>query len=270
MKPIFAITALALLSASSLCAQDFGGVRPPTDGLWAQAKRGDDDNKGNRGRGKRLGQQEGHPGTQTAPGQQQTPPGQPRFEPRRPENTPPPAANDQQQPGFSPFPRRNRGGEHPVQPGQRHVGEWLRRYGHLPPDQQQRALEQEQEFQQLSPEAQDRLRRRLQQFNALPNDKRERMLERMDAFQHLAPEQRDQLRGYYGRMRQLPDDRRRRINDAFYRLRDLSPSQRERALNSDRFRRDFNDEEREIVRGLLNLIPRGVGAEGNPDDQPFD
>ncbi|HYF35831.1 MAG TPA: DUF3106 domain-containing protein, partial [Prosthecobacter sp.] len=103
----------------------------------------------------------------------------------------------------------------------------------------------------------------------LPNDKRERMLERMDAFQHLAPEQRDQLRGYYARMRQMPDDRRRRINDAFYRLRDLSPSQRERALNSERFRRDYNDEEREIVRGLLNLFPRGTG-EGNPDDQPFD
>ena len=47
-----------------------------------------------------------------------------------------------------------------------HAGQWLRRYKDLPPDQQQKALENDPQFRSLPVERQQLLRQRLQRFSS--------------------------------------------------------------------------------------------------------
>src|SRR5215472_7206732 len=54
----------------------------------------------------------------------------------------------------------------PMQQG--HAGDWLRRYKDMPPAEQERALQNDNEFRRLPPDRQQVLRDRLQRFSSLP------------------------------------------------------------------------------------------------------
>ena len=155
------------------------------------------------------------------------------------------------------------------EPG-RHGGDWLRKMGNLPPDEQERALQNDPEFQQLAPEEQGRLRRRLRKFTSLPPDQRQRMLDRWERFEHLTPEQQERARGLHQRMRQLPDERRRMMYRALRALRDMPPHERDRTLSSERFRNTFSPEERTLLRGMAEISPppRDERPDGPPADEP--
>ena len=152
----------------------------------------------------------------------------------------------------------------------RHGGDWLRKMHNLPPDEQERALQNDPEFQRLAPEIQARLRERLRKFNNLSPEQRERMLNRWERFEHLAPEQQQRARRLHNRMRELPEARRRMMYRALHHLRDMPADQRERVLSSERFRNNFSDEERDLLRGMAEIAPppRGVGPDGPPADEP--
>jgi len=134
-----------------------------------------------------------------------------------------------------------------------HGGDWLRQHQNLPPAEQQRALQNDPNFQKLPPERQQRLEQRLQRFNSLPPQQRERVLNRMETFEHLPPGEQQRIRGMYSQMRELPDDRRQEVRQAARRLRNMPPDARERVLNSPEFRNRFSDQEQGLVRGLSNL-----------------
>ncbi|MGH8459138.1 MAG: DUF3106 domain-containing protein, partial [Nevskiales bacterium] len=104
--------------------------------------------------------------------------------------------------------RGKRGRKDFRRPG-RHGGDWLRKMHNLPADEQERALQNDPEFQRLSPEAQARLRERLRKFNNLPPEQRERMFDRWERFEHLTPEQQQRARRLHHRLRELPEARRR-------------------------------------------------------------
>lgn len=74
----------------------------------------------------------------------------------------------------------------------------------------------------------------------------------MQTFEALPQDRQNLLRGSLQQMRQLPDERRRAVRRAWLSLRQMPPDQREQAMNSDRFRSTFNDQERSTLKGLLD------------------
>ena len=55
--------------------------------------------------------------------------------------------------------------------------------------------------------------------------------------------------------RKLPADRRLQVSQAYRKLLQMSPDQRTQYFNSDEFRNGFNDEQRNLLRGMAELYP---------------
>lgn len=170
-----------------------------------------------------------------------------------PPSPPPPA----QQEASRPHQDRPRG----------HAGDFLRRYGDLPPDQQEEALQNDPDFRRLPPARQQRLRERLQHFSSLPPDKQLSILSRMETWEHLTPAQKQEARQLFGEFRQLPPDRQHVVKEALDTLRDMPPDQREKEINSDRYKNQFSDQERELIRGAVRLpLAPPEGGQGGAQD----
>ena len=138
-----------------------------------------------------------------------------------------------------------------------HRGDWLRKYGNLPPSQQEQQLKQEPAFRNLPPEKQDQLLNRLRNFNNQPPEKKQQILNRMETFEHLTPAQQETARNLFQRYHNLPDDQRSKVSQAYRRLRGMPPSARNELMNSEEFRNDYTPEQRDLLRGMtdLNLTP---------------
>ena len=156
-----------------------------------------------------------------------------------------------QQPHAEPVPRGTIG----PRPGQEHLSQWMSHHSNLPVSDQQRALEREPGFRDLSPQVQQRMRDRLTQLNNMSPQQRQHVLDRAEAMEHLAPEQRQRVRGTMQQLSSLPEDRRRVVARAFRELRNLPPEQRQQALNSGRFVSDFSPEERSTLNNLNAVEP---------------
>lgn len=144
-------------------------------------------------------------------------------------------------------------------------GQWLRQHLNEPPQQQQREMQKDPDFQRLSPDQQERLRQRLNQFNSLPPEQRERKLHTLQQIESMPPDRQQLLRNSLQDFRQLPDDRRRQVRRAWNSLRQMPPEQQQQVLNSDRFRSTFNDQERSTLKGLLDS---GFNPEENNGGPP--
>jgi hypothetical protein len=140
-------------------------------------------------------------------------------------------------------------------PNQEHLAQWMDHHSSLPLMEQQRALENEPGFRDLPSQTQQRMRDRLTQLNTMTPERRRRILERTEQMEHLTPPQRQQVRGALEQYRGLPEDRRRLIARAFRDLREMPQPQRQEILNSDRFRGQFSDQERNTISGLLAVEP---------------
>jgi hypothetical protein len=138
---------------------------------------------------------------------------------------------------------------------QEHLGQWMDRHNNLPLAEQQRALEKEPGFRDLPPQTQQRMHDRITQLNNMTPEQRRRTLEHTEAMEHLTPPQRQQFRGALEQYRGLPEDRRRLVARAFRDLREMPQPQRQAILNSDRFRGQFSDQERNTLSGLLAVEP---------------
>jgi len=132
-------------------------------------------------------------------------------------------------------------------------GEWLKRHRNMAPSEQEKALERDPIFQMLPPGRQDKLRQKLRRFNNLPPDKREHIIRSMEAWDRLSPEQQEQGRELFRRFRGMPVERKRMMRQALSELRDMDTRERNAAINSSRMRSNFSDEERDILRGMLEL-----------------
>ncbi|MHB1022168.1 MAG: DUF3106 domain-containing protein [Acidobacteriaceae bacterium] len=138
---------------------------------------------------------------------------------------------------------------------QEHLNQWLRQHQNLPLAEQEKALEREPGFNRLPPQAQNRMRQRLRQLDAMPPERRQRYLNRIEAMERLTPQQRQQVRGAILQYGQLPVDRRRLVGKAFRDLREMPPPQRQAVLNSQRFKGQFSDHERDVLHNLLGVDP---------------
>ena len=90
-----------------------------------------------------------------------------------------------------------------------------------------------------------------------PPEKKAQILDRMETFEHMTPQQQAAARNLFQQYHNLPEDQRAKVSQAYRRLRGMPPDARNQALNSDEYRNNFTDEQRELLRGMtdLNLPP---------------
>ncbi len=159
------------------------------------------------------------------------------------------------QPGFRRGPTAPSHSALGPQKGQEHLAQWMNRHSNLPLPDQQRALEHEPGFHDLSPQVQQRMRDRLTQLNSMTPAQRERVMARTETMEHLDPQQRQQVRGAMNQLSSLAPDRRHAVVHAFRDLRELPLDQRQAALNSDRIRNSLSEQERSTLSSLVSVEP---------------
>jgi hypothetical protein len=147
--------------------------------------------------------------------------------------------------GLAPQPRLNGPGPH--------NGDWLRKYGSLPPKEQEQKLESDPAFRRLTPDKQQRLIDRLHIFNSFTPAKKQQVLNRMEIYEHLTPEQQQQADRQFRQLRSLPKDQQAQVQQAFLELRKMTPEQRSQYFNSDEYRSGLNDDQRNLLRGMSDL-----------------
>jgi hypothetical protein len=138
-----------------------------------------------------------------------------------------------------------------------HAAQWLKEHKNAPAAQAQRDLESDPNFRRLSPQRQDQLRQRLQHFSNSPAERRDQMIRRLQTYERLTPEQQQRAQALFQRFRALPPERRMDMVSAFRALRDVPPGQLNSVLNEPNFRNQYNDNERQILKGMseLNIGP---------------
>jgi len=153
-------------------------------------------------------------------------------------------------PGAAPRPHVNGPGPH--------QGDWLRQFSNLPQAQQEQKLQNDPMFRSLTPDKQQHLLDRLRNFNSLSPDKKQKILNRMETYEHLPPEKQAQAQTLFQQYEGLPAEQRSQVSQAYRKLRQMSPDQRAQYFNSDEFRSNFNDQQRDLLRGMAELYPSQV------------
>jgi len=140
-----------------------------------------------------------------------------------------------------------------------HNGDWLRNTMQLPPQEQQRRLEQDQRFRQLPPQRQEQLRNQLQTFNSMPPQQQQRVLNRMEMIEHLPPEQQRRTQALFGEFRALDPQRKNMMRSTLRQMRTMPPDARLHFLGSSQVRSLYSPDE---VRMLYDFNAIGfVGPE---------
>jgi hypothetical protein len=160
-------------------------------------------------------------------------------------------------PGAVPPPASGGAQMHLKGPGP-HNGDWLRKYFRLSPSQQEKTLEQDPVFKSLPADKQEHLLNRLRSFNSLPPNKQQAILNRMETYEHLPPEKQAEARTLFQQYHSLPPDQRTQLSQAYHKLRNMTPEQRAQYMNSDEFRNSFDDQQRELLRGMNGLADSAV------------
>ncbi len=139
-----------------------------------------------------------------------------------------------------------------------HKGDWLRKYFGMSPSQQEKTLEQDPMFKSLPADKQEHLLNRLRSFNSLPPNKQQAILNRMETYEHLPPEKQAEARTLFQQYHGLPPDQKTQLSQAYHKLRGMTPEQRTQYMNSDEFRNSFDDQQRELLRGMNDLADSAV------------
>jgi hypothetical protein len=147
----------------------------------------------------------------------------------------------------------------------RHAGDWLKKYKDVPPDQQEKALDNDAAFRRLPPDRQAKLRQQLQNFRSLPPQKQQKVLNRMQTWEGLTPAQKKQAKAVTAKIRQMPPERRAAMMGAIRDLRQMPPEQREQAIASDKYRSSFSDQERQLLRNVSQLPLAPATASNQPE-----
>ncbi len=75
----------------------------------------------------------------------------------------------------------------------------------------------------------------------------------METYEHLPPEKQAEARTLFQQYHSLPPDQKTQLSQAYHKLRNMTPEQRAQYMNSDEFRNSFDDQQRELLRGMSGL-----------------
>jgi len=149
------------------------------------------------------------------------------------------------------FPRVNGGGG-PA--GNNLPPKTMDRLREIPPERQEKFLQNNERFQKLPPDQQARIRERLESWNKLTPGQQQEFRERQRVWEQMTPEQRREVQQkLLPRWQQVPPQRRQAIMQRLHRLRDLSESERQTKLKDPSFVEGLNAEDREMLEQLAHL-----------------
>ena len=142
---------------------------------------------------------------------------------------------------------------------------WVDRLRDMPPEQQQRFLENNETFKSLPPQRQQQIRQNLEKWNQLSPEEKQAAREREGALERMTPEQREYVRNtLLPKWQSMPQDRRQAINRHLAMLRNMSPATQQAALNDPRFLQGLSPDEQSMLRDLNSLRNPAPSAQAPP------
>jgi Protein of unknown function (DUF3106) len=131
---------------------------------------------------------------------------------------------------------------------------WVERLQDLPPDQQQRFLQNNEQFQHLPAQRQEQIRRNLERWNKLTPEQKQQARAAEQAFERMTPQQRQYVQNVLlPKWQVMPQERRQVINQHLKMLGNMSPSTQQAALNDPKFVQGLSPDERAMLRELNSL-----------------
>jgi hypothetical protein len=131
---------------------------------------------------------------------------------------------------------------------------WVEKLRDMPPEEQQRFMQNDQRFNNLPPARQEQIRRNLERWNSLTPEQKDRARAAADAFARMTPAQRQYVRNVLlPKWQAMPFERRQVINRHLAMLRNMDPAAQQAALNDPRFMRGLSPDEQSMLRDLNSL-----------------
>ncbi len=131
---------------------------------------------------------------------------------------------------------------------------WVENLRDMPPDQQERFMQNNEKFQSLAPERQAQIRQNLQKWNNLPPEQQNRIRATERMLENATPEQREHFRNdIVPALAAMPPGQRARVIGHWRRLQGMTPDQQQAALNDPRFMQGLSPDEQATVRDLNSL-----------------
>jgi len=141
---------------------------------------------------------------------------------------------------------------------------WIERVQDMPPEQQERFLRNNQQFQNLPEWRQQQIRQNLAKWNSLSPEQQQEIRRREAFLEQMPPEQQQYVRNVLlPRWQQLPPGRKAVIRQHLRALNGLSDPEREARLNNPNFMQGMSPDEQQMLRDLAHLR---IGA--GPDAAP--
>ena len=131
---------------------------------------------------------------------------------------------------------------------------WVSDLREMPPDDQERFMQNNERFQSLSPERQQQIRQNLQKWNQLNPDQKDRLRATEQMLEQMTPEQREHFQNdLVPKLAQMPPDRRQRVLAHWRMLQGMTPAEQQAALNNPKFMPGLSPDEQATVRDLNSM-----------------
>ncbi|HXQ27125.1 MAG TPA: DUF3106 domain-containing protein [Candidatus Acidoferrales bacterium] len=131
---------------------------------------------------------------------------------------------------------------------------WVENMRDMPPEDQERFMQNNERFKSLPPERQEQIRQNLQRWNSLTPEQQEAARTREQMLEQMTPEQRQYVRNtLLPRWQSMPIERRTVIRRHLARLQAMTPAEQQSALNNPRFLDGLNPDEQSMLRELNSL-----------------
>jgi hypothetical protein len=138
---------------------------------------------------------------------------------------------------------------------------WIDNLRDMPPDEQERFMQNNERFQSLPPQRQAQIRQNLQKWNQMSPEQRDRIRSTERMLEDATPEQREHFQNaIVPQLAQMAPERRMRVLNHWRRLQSLTPAEQQAALHDPAFMGNLSPDEQSVVRDLNSL--------GNPAAAP--
>jgi hypothetical protein len=131
---------------------------------------------------------------------------------------------------------------------------WVENMRGMPPEEQERFMQNDARFKNLPPARQAQIRNNLQKWNSLSPEQQTEVQRREEALERMTPEQRQYFTQVVGpKYQALPQDRKQAINRHLAMLQQMSPATQQAALTDPRFMDGLSPDEQGMLRDLNSL-----------------
>ena len=151
-----------------------------------------------------------------------------------------------------------RAGKPPGKPNGRAVmglpPKWIEKLRDRSPEEQERFMRNNKQFQNLPPERQAQIRQNVERWNQLTPQQQDAIRNREQIFNRLTSEERQEVvTDLAPRWKNLPQDRKQLLNGRLRVLGAMTPQEREQKLQDPQFMQGLDSNEQDLLRKVSNL-----------------